>query len=292
MGHLKHRTSSWIGAALVAVLGLSLWGCQEETTSEEQTQSELQPITIVPEFRLEGLGTLGEGFVLDEVSLGVGEIRLEPLGDPLGNGADEAIYVTRSAFALRFDVSSGEAKVVGEPILLPHGGDFMISIRIEPAEALVRDAEEDESASVRIDGMMARYINPNLTDLHATGDPTPLPMKGGAAQDPESLVPPVRWVPWTWSTQEVGLVVLNDVHFSDDPEQKLLLRVDLDNWLQEAVAPITAAVEAASTASTPSNEGRPDRRREPVNVNERVERSLGSGFDQLTQEFAAEVTDL
>jgi hypothetical protein len=278
---------------MVLGLGLTLLaGCAEEPAQTQddspQQESVSQGVVVTPEFRLEGLDALGEGVSLQHVCMGIGEIRLEPLGDQ----AEDLIYITRSAIMLDFDVATGEVSVVGSPIVLPHDGDFMISIRIEPIGELDRLGDR----SVRIDGLMARSAAYALGDLHATGEPTPLPMKDGTQLN-DKLDVPVKWVPWTYSTQEVGLVLLNNVEFKNTDTQRLLIRFDLSDWLEDAMAPITAAVDDTVLAEEQQqqSDGSMSRseRLDPVDVSERVEAALEKdGLDALTGEFDAEAQGL
>lgn len=274
-----------LGAWLVLSLAL-LVGCAEEPQQEEpaQAQEEVvnQRVVVTPEFRLEGLDALGEGVSLQHVCMGVGEIRLEPLGDQ----AEDLIYITRSAIFLDFDVATGEVSMVGSPIVLPHSGEFMISIRIEP----IGEQDRLGDKSVRIDGLMARSAAYALGDLHATGEPTPLPMKEGHDLN-DKLDVPVKWVPWTYSTHEVGLVLLNNVEFKNSDTQRLLIRFDLSDWLEDAMAPITAAVDDIVLAEEGHQGDSMDRgeRLDPVDVTERVEAALESkGFETLTEDLDAE----
>jgi hypothetical protein len=299
MDQQKTRQSVlWMGRGRgLALLGALAWfavGCEGEAPeagpaevgAEEVVQS--QRVTITPEFHLEGVADLGEGISLQHVCMGLGEIRLEPLGEQ----SDEVVYVTRSSLFLDFDVARGEVSVVGEPITLPHGGEFMISIRIEPIDPSMDSLQRLEDRSLRIDGLMARFLG-DEGGLVATGEPTPLPMQDEGKRDGR-VTTPVKWIPWTYSTREVGLVLLNNVQFEGDgEEQRLLIRFDLREWLSDALEPISAAV--ADTVEAQREEGELAGQGEafkPVDVTERVNSSLGRGLHSITNDFNAEAQGL
>ncbi len=268
------RTLS-IGALVVALVGVL--GCaDEEAPIEEPIAVQEAPIVqVVPEFRLDGLDGLQKELLVQDVYLGVGEIRLEPLGEQ----SNEVVYVTREPLFLHFDTTSDEVSIRGRELMLPHGGDFLISIRLEPLNSKKHEFRPVDGSSVRVNGIIAHEDKDkkiSFNDLVATGEPTPLPMRNGpytVAKQDEEKEGPIDWVPWTFVTSNVATVMLNDVHFEQDNDsaQKLVISFDMSRWLNDFAAPISAAVEASRDHDMSQHLPQSQQGGEPLDVSESVQ---------------------
>lgn len=239
--HRRQRRSVGALVALAAglLLGLSFTGgCADE--GPERLDAEEQALHITPRVEITGLQELDPAIFLQDLYMGVGEIRLEPLSDDL----DEIVYVTRTPLFFHFDLASGQYTLEGAPITLPHGGEYMISIHLEP----IKDGLEDEGwfgKSIRIDGLIAHTSTSDDDDNERgnsskSNEPMPLPWLTDG-EDPNPGIKTTEWVPWTFYTHGTADLTLNTVRFSDTSDQSLVISIDMLHWLDDVIVPITAA---------------------------------------------------
>lgn len=280
--------SAWLGATLAALCLTAPWvltGCgAEEGEALEVSEGALQ---VTPLFRVTGLSGAEEIF-LQDLYLGVGEVRLEPLGD-----VDEVVYVTRTPMHLHFDLAAGEWVLEGAPLTLPHGGDYLVSVSLEPVEGV------DAPHSVQINGLFARK-GEAAGPLHVptADEPMPVPWRDPTDAGEVGCAPTsrrVEWVPWTYTTQRPMDVMLNDVQFVEEAdEQSLVITFDLQEWLEEAFRPLRTAVETSEgekLGEPPSDDGpgeTPSERVEPLDVTTALD-TLGAGLDSLEGRSEARV---
>ena len=268
----QSRRRLWPIVQLIALIAAaSLWtGCAEEVDEvpAESVAATATSLEVTPRVQLDGVTALESQVFLQELCLGVGEIRLEPM-DP---ERDEVVYVTRTPMMLHFDVASGEHVLEGEAITLPHPGEFLIEIRLEPMS--VGDDTLDGRA-VRLDGLVAK-------ESGGEGDePMPLPwlVQNDSGSVPGVTQKPVEWVPWTYSSERSTSLSLNTVEFSDEPEQLLVISLDMARWLDGAMAPIQAAVDD-QRATSPDAPGGELTTPAPIDVSGDLEEE-GADFESL-----------
>jgi len=274
--NLRHqiRPMAWLTTALM-VCGLVLAvGCTADDVATDPAAE--GGLTVTPEFRVMGLDAAGDEVYLQDLFLGVGEIRLEPLGD-----ADGVIYVTRAPLFLHFDLAAGEWDLQGTPLTLPHGGEYLISIRLEPLGSNV--SEESCAHSVRMNGLLARQAaSDGVVGVNSADEPMPVPWRlHGEGSDGPRMDKRVDWVAWTYATERPLAVLLNDVQFSDsEEEQSLVITFDLSGWLEEAFQPIQVAVEATEGEALEPTGDR-GTRVEAVDVSEDLD-DFGAGVEELS----------
>lgn len=276
----SRRAAVWLVVGLFALGVMFAAGCSaDETASGEGADGGL---TVTPEFRVMGLDAAGEEVYVQDLFLGVAEIRLEPLGE-----VDEVVYVTRSPLFLHFDLAAGEWELEGTPLTLPHGGEYLISIRLEPGEG-----GSEQSHSVRMNGLLARQsVAGGVVDVNSSDEPMPVPWRlHGDTEESTRMDKRVDWVAWTYASERPVSVVLNDVQFSDVlEEQSLVITFDLSGWLAEAFRPIQVAVEA--TEGEAFDPGR-DRGAavEAVDVSKDLD-EFGAGVEELSGFSEARVSE-
>lgn len=270
-------------ATLLLGAGLSaLTGCGAEESAELGTSS--ASLTVTPTFRVLGADSVGDEVFLQDLYLGVGEIRLEPLGE-----TEEVVYVTRSPLHLHFDLAADQWELEGLPLQLPHGGEYLISIELTPPG----EGELTSRHSVRLDGLFARHAAmPVEMGVNSANEPMPLPWRNPEDDEDKNadcttsspLTRRVEWVPWMYATQRPVHILLNDVHFSDtESDQNLVISLDLSSWLEEAFAPIQVAVESVEGEKldpTSGSDSSAAERVEPVDVSRDLDR-LGAGVEEL-----------
>lgn len=236
---------SAVVAAAIVLMSVA-FGCGEETAADPVEDD--SSVLITPEIRIAGLDQLDDGVYLEDLYLGIGEIRLEPVDDPMG-----VVYVTREPLFLHFDLGAGQWALSGEPMLLPQGGQYMVTLHM--------GAVDDGQTTMRVDGLMADpgddhgFLSANAIE------PTPLPMRtvqGGLHGRTDAEQPRVAWVPWTYSTSRKVNVALNDVIFESD--QTLVINFDVSAWIGDVIEPISAEVSSQVEArgTLPGVDGWPE----------------------------------
>lgn len=285
---LQHRTHSrprhlvWLLAALLLALCAPMVGCLDEGEGDgggsETGHHEM--LLVTPEFHVEGLDDLRHDVLLRDLYLGVGEIRLEPLDE----GYEGLVYVTRTPMVLHFDLDHDGVTIKGEPVTLPHAGEYLISIGLEPLGVTSGDEASQvlSGKSMRIDGMMARYSTPTSEDKTAAGEPVPLPWRVLGEEDEASPAEaPVNWVPWTYSSSQASFVTLNDVHFTEDVEQTLIIAFDLSAWLDGVLAPLDEVVDARGQEVKPNPRAQADFDANAIDVSDALNSMNKDGLDDL-----------
>ncbi len=263
--------SALFAASLVMA---AMVGCADDKERVPADSSAIEAgLVVTPEFAISGVGELPDDVFIEDLFLGIGQIELEPL-----DGDRDIVYVSRDSVFLAFDVGSGQLSVVGEPMTLPHAGNFQISIPLQPVNVLSGEWTDLSGTSMQINGLVAEFApitgGPGLV---SSGEPTPLPLREGGAERP------VRWVQWTYRSERSVMVRLDDVHFDDVAEQRLRITFDLSSWLDDAIAPITQTVIEQSVDGDADHdvERESDDAESRIDVSDDVD-ERGTGIEELT----------
>ena len=80
---------------------------------------------------------------------------------------------------LRFDLATGERVMEGAPISLPHDGEFLISVRLEPID----DGGELDGKSLKLNGLLAKPSEGAGGSGEPTDEPMPLPWRTENGED-------------------------------------------------------------------------------------------------------------
>lgn len=228
---------------LLLVLFLGLTACAEEPlvieleeASQDSHASTQTSALITPEFRLIGLDEMPRELLLQQLSLAVSEIRLEPLRSHGG-----IAYSTSQPFELVFDLSTGEDSITFDAVELPETGRFLVSIRLEPPRHI--DLESQMEGSLGMRGMIRTDLVDNLDDEDEKSDgeehdgsPLPLPFDKIDEGDDDS------WTPFTFTSERAVFYTFSDVEF-DVGEQVLTFEFELGDWAKSAVNPLAEAIE-------------------------------------------------
>lgn len=276
----QRRVHSYAALACVMLAALVWSSCSDESSGDGDGAVEAGlALEIMPEFRVVGVENIRDEVFLQDLFLGIGEVRLEPLEEAYQG----LVYATSVPMRLHFDLASGQWTVAGPRVMLPHSGEFRVSIRFQPVDVEHEDASRAvTSSSMRVDGLMARVDGvPDVTEKTAAGEPVPLPWRPGKDGDAKSA--PVVWVPWTYSSQAMNIVTLNDVSFNDEREQRLVIAFDLAAWLEDAFRPINETIGSAVEARDGESQDMrpaPNTGFNPVDVSDPVNR-MNDSFNNV-----------
>lgn len=257
--HINARLRSLL-VAVIAIAGAAT-GCVDSdefnSVTAETTRTQ-QAITIVPQFQIEGVDSTPSNLYLSELGLVVSEIRLTPLLLTASNLA----YSTVDPMALSFNISEGETVLNAESMEIPHEGRYVVSIRLEPVEALRGEGTE---SSFSMDGFVAESFTSKPADSNFEPSPLPVPMdeKKSSEHDDETV-----WTPFQYNSRRSVFFTFDDVEFVKG-EQILAFSFDVREWSVGVADPISRAVRDSSIDQP-----------EGIDVTRQIE-SHGVGVDAL-----------
>lgn len=238
-------TKTKFGVALIA-LATSV-ACVDNVTAEAATShadTRVQAVTAIPEFVITGLERVPESLHLTNLGLTVSEIRLEPMWS-----AESLAYSTRRASMIDFALDEGQTTAVGEELELPVTGRYLVSIRLEPVEAV---------PSFHVEGFVADGERADGED--GDGWPQPMPF------DEETATADGEWTPFEYQSRRAVFFTFNDVELSYG-EQFLTFAFDVREWANGVHEPISHAVERSQRLNDNS-----------VDVTQQLD-STGNGMD-------------
>lgn len=163
---------------------------------------------------------------LDEISVNIGAIFLDPV-----DGA--VAFSTRTPLHVHLDLAAGERTFAGPSLALPFGGDFGVSVQVEPPEITDGKALSARDSLV----VSGRYLAIDEPDLD---EPSPLPWRPKNLQTSTSIE---RSVPFTYRSGAVARLAVGEVALDDAGSYVLTLRVDLEGWIRDELVP---SLDAAS----------------------------------------------
>ena len=245
-----------------------------------------QPVFLEPVFVLEGLDELPAGVVLEELHLGVGAIFLEVVGDDSG-----IAYANHTPFQLHFDELTGDQTVEAPRLTLPHGGDFQVSVQLEPqvlvgpvaeADAIARAEGDPQESSVMVKGTVQEVT---YDDDGSEDEPVPLPwLPEEVGEAVSGLQRTQVGIPFTYNTDRTVRFVVDEVHLIGGSTSQLIMRLQVGTWVEETIQP--ALVSALSDiADNDVEDGNVERNLE---LDEKVE-AVGDGMDGLIGGMDVEV---
>ncbi|MFT6395924.1 MAG: hypothetical protein ACJAYU_000666 [Bradymonadia bacterium] len=214
-------------------LGVSLlaMGCAElpETSglSAAESQSERttaqQPVTVQTRFVLSGHDNVDSELMLDQLFVNVGSLVLDPAD------GDGIAFTSHDPFELNFDVASGSVDLMGPELQLPYGGDFFVSVQLEPSATEVgsNKAYEDDGSLVAYGHY---YVEPGMV----ADEPSPLPWEPKGVRRSYNVTQHVDFV---YQSNSVARIQLGEVSLTDSGDYELLLNVRVGEWLEDDVFP-------------------------------------------------------
>ena len=219
----------------------------EEESVEPEEDTTLRVNTM---FVLEGLDSLPNNLSISSLYMNVGAVYLEPLTEEDGGFS----FANLDPFSLHFDLS--EDAIIGPEMVLPFGGDFVVSMQLEPSRDDARPTVEVEGSITRLRGhekssedqdpeadpmpLPWREADPMPLPWRET-DPMPLPWRE-ADQTPlprqeEAQSDNIEMIPFTYQSNQIVRITIDDVTLSEDGSYELLLAIRLNNWIDEIVIP-------------------------------------------------------
>lgn len=280
----------------------SLSACVEYVDPLGDAQDEVtrqSPISIQPEFSIEGIERLNDVLVLEQLGLSISEIRLEPL-----DGEDDLAYSFVRPQQLRFDISSGQRSVLGEPIELPRAGRYLVSIRVEPVNVRGEDGNTQRSSSFAMSGQVA-YTTEEQSAKPGTMSEGPIPRPfrndvrpkgedGGSADGSSSncrfkRCPAQTWAPFSYHSERAIFYTIDEVHIADG-SQHLSFSFDIESWGAEVAEPISRAVGDHSVVDPADPAAPPPAfdHKHGFDITRQLD-SMGYGIDALVERAFVEI---
>lgn len=286
--NMRHLLIGIIAVLMSATAGCAILDGDEvtENTGETAATTVQQPVFIAPVFVLDGLDELPRRIHLDTLHLGVGAIFL----DLIDESDDGVIYANETPFQLHFDIENGQVVAEGPLMVLPRGGDYQVSLQIEPRPFL-RNRPEDSIRSLQ--------DNPDEASLVVTG--TVKDSSWSDDDDDEEEPIPDTWLPegfedvhrLTRTTSEIPFAYHSDrmVRFTIDNVQliggssiELVMQLQVGDWVVETIQPAldNALGDMSREELEDPLEGR------DINLNEQLD-EMGDGMDSLIGGMDVEV---
>lgn len=215
---------------------------------DEQTQTRQQSVVVVPEFTISGTEAMPEPLYITKLGFTISEIRLTPLAGPAG----QLSYSAANAKHIEFDVARGQIVRYGEPLTLPRGGRYLISLRLEPIEKRERGSQPTLIPSFTMSGFVSNERVMTSTggeDGTEGGDvsegPLPDPFdeknKGNSTGMSDYAEEPEGWTPFFYHSERAVFLPMNEVDLKPGP-QLLNFNFNAETWAFDLVEPISRAI--------------------------------------------------
>jgi hypothetical protein len=236
-------------------------GCAEALPGDgEGPRTDSEPVEVKPTFHLTGFDKLPSGFTVTDLGFSVSEIRL----DPVEEDGSRIAYTNAEPITVDVDVHKGERYVDASSFELPESGTFDVTLRLEPIsgefgtsamETGASDSGESGPSSYPYAFQLDGYINSEAAKAWASST-------GKAADDPEPIPHPMQpeteyeemsedelmaasdWRPFTYASDVPLLLTLDRVNL-EEGQQSLEVEVDIGDWGQQLIKPISEAVTEA-----------------------------------------------
>lgn len=217
-------------AIIIATAVASMTGCAElpqsagfESSAHGADDSTVrQGVTVQTRFALSGLENVQSEVMLDQLFVNVGSVVLDPTDGGIA-------FTSGEPFGLSFDVARGTTILDGPALELPYGGDFFVSVQLEPGAVQLSDDKADDS-----DGsLVARGHYYATADIQAD-EPSPLPWEPKGREWSRNLTEHVDFV---YESHSVARIQLGEVRLTGTGDYELMLDVRVGSWLEEDVFP-------------------------------------------------------
>lgn len=240
------RTAACTSLCIVLLSALA-GGCAVDATRPAETGTSSdggevagveQGVHVRTRFVIADIDAIPENVALSGLTLNVGAVFLEPIG----SSQRDVTFANRTPVTLDFDIEHGRLALSGPSLYLPWGGDFAVSVQVEPADTLVDDRKDGHaSSSVVATGVWTQRHT--VTDVVAD-EPSPLPWRQKERlQRPVEIVSPVDFA---FRSDSVVRIQLAEVSLAENGDYELTLSLRLADWLRESVVP-ALEVEAERT---------------------------------------------
>jgi hypothetical protein len=186
-------------------------------------------VQVRTRFVVTDLDQLPEDIDLSRLTVNVGAIFLEPIGGSERNVS----FANRTPVSLDFALADGDFSLPGPALELPWGGEFAVSVQVEPPNTeLDDDKAASGTSSVAVAGMWTQHHV--VTDL-VSDEPSPLPWR-----EKSRLLDPIEIasaVEFEFRSQSVVRIQLAEVALADSGDYELTLSIRLADWVRESVMP-------------------------------------------------------
>ena len=199
----------------------------DEVTNVDGSES---PLTVRTRFIVDGLDDIADGVHIDSLSMNVGAIFLDPLTDQ-DTGFS---FANRHPFNLDFALSDGFLEEAGPEMHLPFGGDFVVSVQLEP--------DDEQEVTVEIAGAYVETVE--VEDGMDRTEPMPLPWRNRARTPSDRRLQQV--VPFTYRSNRVARLQVADISLDQYGDYELVITLEIDNWVEETVLPAVQSRQARS----------------------------------------------
>ncbi|MBN1946246.1 MAG: hypothetical protein JW797_11255 [Bradymonadales bacterium] len=246
---------------ILLLLG-TLSGCallQDDPAGSQEAPGNIplgeQTVALQSVFVLAELDRLPPEVHLEDLYLGVGAIFFEPT-----DGSDAGFaYANRDPFALHFQIDQGEIRAVAPTIILPEGGEFQISVQLEPqrllaqhpGSALYSAPEETDEVSLVLTGTYEKPGRLPKDPLVAT-EPAPLPWRPQPNESrdlqSESKSAEPEEIPFIYVSDRSVRFVLGEVDLESGSAVELVMQVPFGLWVEENLSP---ALDRALDSGSP-----------------------------------------
>jgi len=228
-----------------------------------------QPVILEFVFELEGLDELPDGLTLDELHMGVGGLFLEQLDTDSG-----IAYAHPRPFQLNFEIKAGSVVARAPNMTLPQGGDYQVSVQLEPqilrspevSSGVVASVGDGEEASLSVSGTVNEATYP-LPGDDSEDTPVPLPWYPDEAEESGDLRRDIAARSFTYISDRTVRFSVDQVELLGGTRNELTLRLDIGAWVAETIQPALAEFLGAEQ---PDQEGAESPLKDDIDLTEPV----------------------
>lgn len=224
-------------------------------------RSKSTALTVVPEFAVEGTEQIPEALQLKRLGFSVARITLIP------DDGSESIVVD-DPFRVEFDMQQGELVRQSAEFSVPEPGEYAVELRLEPTG-------DQEQSTFRLDGLVSPEIAEALNSddpYQDGGNPIPDPFHPDDDETSESSEHQ-SWVAFEYESQKAVTYRMDRVTLAQE-RRILSFALDINDWAEELIDPITRLVRARS-----EDDGQTDAP-QTVDVTQTLD-STGRGYQSL-----------
>ena len=229
-------TDTCLAVVVAGLVGVAT-GCADTTAPDssgpDSVRSDSTALTVVPEFAVEGTEQIPEALQLKRLGFSVAQITLIP-----ADGSES--IVVDDPFRVEFDMQQGELVRQGAEFSVPEPGDYAVELRLEPAG-------EQDKHTFRLDGLISPEIAEALDSndpYQDGGNPIPDPFHPDDDETSESSEQQ-SWVAFEYESQKAVTYRMDRVELAQD-RRVLSFALDINDWAEELIDPITRLVRAQS----------------------------------------------
>lgn len=254
---------------------------ETEVASASKTE---RGITLQTRFEIVGAQELSHAVEIERLYVNVGAIFLDPIEDE----ESAASFASRLPVELDFAPVDGVDSLLGPELVLPFGGDFAVSVQIEPTFDYHDNgpkAREDDT-SILVQGLWAPnagadydYERPRFDPEDRVEEPWPLPVQPKDRVDAANTT-----LPFSYRSDAVVRFQVAELELDEEGVYELVLTMHVKDWMEEAVIP------ALETAAEQRRRQQIDRFTDEELVFEDPLETVGVDLDGLIGDFGVNMS--